>query len=247
MRASIYRNYSDGYDQMGDTFLKSQAFKLKGRLQAVTVLYLSSVEVNAVDSALEKIIQKAPKLFEQAPLVLDVSALVGVEFDLNQLCQRLRALGLLPIGVQGAEPWLGTVAQCLGLAVFNASTAVEAMPLEGASVIPKNPVIAEAKLVTTPVRSGQQAVSREGDLIVIGAVSHGAELLAANHIHVYGVLRGRALAGILGNRQARIFCQSLEAELLSIAGFYSLSDTMNHPKGPCQIYLQDDKIQIDPL
>ena len=90
-------------------------------------------------------------------------------------------------------------------------------------------------------------MSKGGDLVITAAVSHGAELLADGNIHVYGALRGRALAGIAGDKLARIFCQSLEAELVSIAGCYRLSDAIGKIAGPCQIYLQDDRIQIDPL
>jgi septum site-determining protein MinC len=69
--------------------------------------------------------------------------------------------------------------------------------------------------------------------------------LADGNIHVYGALRGRALAGITGNKDARIFCQSLEAELVSIAGYYRLSDSIKSITGACQIFLQDDQIQIE--
>ena len=105
----------------------------------------------------------------------------------------------------------------------------------------------KTKLLTTPVRSGQQVVSKGADLIVTASVSPGAELLADGNIHVYGTLRGRALAGIAGDKQARIFCQSLDAELVSIAGFYRLRDAIEPIAAPCQIFIQDDRIQIEPL
>ena len=89
--------------------------------------------------------------------------------------------------------------------------------------------------------------ARDGDLVVTASVSHGAELLADGNIHVYGALRGRALAGIKGNKQARIFCQSLDAELVSISGFYCLSESMEKISEPCQIFLENDCIQIERL
>lgn len=98
-----------------------------------------------------------------------------------------------------------------------------------------------------PVRSGQQVVAKGGDLVVSAAVSPGAEVLADGNIHVYGPLRGRALAGISGNKEARIFCMSLEAELVSIAGSYCLSDAITPHHGPCQIFLKDDHIHIEPI
>ena len=83
------------------------------------------------------------------------------------------------------------------------------------------------KLILSPVRSGQQIYAPDGDITVIGSVSHGAELLADGNIHVYGALRGRALAGINNNNQARIFCNSLEADLISIAGQFKISENIN--------------------
>ncbi|MGH6917076.1 MAG: septum site-determining protein MinC, partial [Geminicoccaceae bacterium] len=77
-----------------------------------------------------------------------------------------------------------------------------------------------ATVVTEPVRAGQQIHARGGDLVVLAPVSPGAELLAEGHVHVYSSLRGRAHAGIGGDQDARIFCYSLHAQLVSIAGLY---------------------------
>ena len=104
-----------------------------------------------------------------------------------------------------------------------------------------------ARLHTAPVRSGQQIVAKGCDLIVTASVSHGSELLADGNIHIYGVLHGRALAGISGDKNARIFCHSFDAELVAIAGVYCLSDALTPHDSPCQIYLQDDRIVLDYL
>ena len=140
----------------------------------------------------------------------------------------------------------------MGLAVLHGSSAQDrALVTEIPEEIPEGPVanpdLLKTRLQTTPVRSGQQVVCKGGDLVIASSVSHGAELLADGNIHVYGVLRGRALAGISGNKNARIFCLSLDAELVSIAGFYRLSDVIQPNQGPCQIYLQDEHIIIEPL
>ncbi len=110
------------------------------------------------------------------------------------------------------------------------------------------PDLPESTIVTTPVRSGQQ-IHSEGDLVVFGLVSTGAELLAAGNIHVYGPLRGRALAGLQGNKNARIFCQSFEAELVSIAGNYKLitEQDQKYWKKPLQTYLTKDRLHLEAL
>ena len=104
-------------------------------------------------------------------------------------------------------------------------------------------------LVDRPVRSGQQVYARNADLIILGQVGPGAEIVADNNIHVYGPLRGRALCGVKGNADARIFCQSLEAELVSVAGNYRvLEEIPDEVKNrPAQIKLAGGKIVIDPL
>jgi septum site-determining protein MinC len=99
------------------------------------------------------------------------------------------------------------------------------------------------------VRSGQQVYAPEGDLIILAPVQAGAEVLATGNIHVYGPLRGRALAGVHGQGQARVFCQSLEAELVSIAGQYKISEDLQKLgwKKPVQIQLRDDLLVATPL
>jgi septum site-determining protein MinC len=105
-----------------------------------------------------------------------------------------------------------------------AEAAAEAAPQTPAE--PPAPVVRPTKLVTTPVRGGVQIYAAGGDLIVLAPVSPGAELLADGNIHVYGPMRGRALAGVKGDTSARIFCQQLAAELVSIAGNYKVAEDL---------------------
>ncbi len=110
-------------------------------------------------------------------------------------------------------------------------------------------VIKAPLLINRPVRSGQQVYARDTDLIIMGQVGPGAEVIADNNIHVYGPLRGRALCGVSGNSETRIFCQSLEAELVSVAGnFRVLEEIPENCRGkPAQIWFENDKINIEPL
>lgn len=105
------------------------------------------------------------------------------------------------------------------------------------------------QIIDRPVRSGQQIYSPGGDLLVIAQVSPGSELLADGNIHVYGSLRGRALAGLSGNKEARILCLGLEAELVSIAGTYRVFDDIDEAlKGqPAQVRLEQDQLTIKPI
>ena len=232
---------------MIDNMLKTQAFKLKGRLYTFTVLSLLDNNVNNIDQQLSEVISQAPRLLERAPVVLDFSALHDADINLQELCKCLQSRNIIPVAVNGGDARIETLALTQGLAVLNASAAHDKnLNMEPAAIEPVAPGNT-SKFITTPVRSGQQVVNKGGDLVIIGAVSPGSELLADGHIHVYGALRGRALAGIAGDRNARIFCQSLDAELVSIAGIYRLSDNMEPVAGPCQIFLQNDHINIEPF
>jgi septum site-determining protein MinC len=230
---------------MSDNITKTQAFKLKGRLYTFTVLQVLNIDKHLFSQQIAETVVKAPKLFERTPVVFDLSFVNHLEIDLQDLCQIARDHGMIPVAIQGGNALQNTVAPCQGLAVLNASASQDKPIIERPESTSME--LAKAKLITAHIRSGQQVVAKGADLIITASVSHGAELLSDGNIHVYGALRGRALAGMNGDKEARIFCQSLEAELISIAGFYRLSDTIELVNGPCQIYLVDEHIVIEPL
>jgi septum site-determining protein MinC len=104
-------------------------------------------------------------------------------------------------------------------------------------------------LIESPIRSGQSIIFPYGDVTVLGAVSSGAEVVAGGSIHVYGALRGRAMAGSMGNARARIFCSKNEAELISIDGYYRTAEEMDASlrNRPAQCWLQDSVLSIAAL
>lgn len=232
--------------------LNSNAFKLKGRLYTLTTMQLQVSDLQLLDNQLAKTIASAPKFFENTPVVIDCSELAAADFELTSLSNILKHHRIIPVAVQGIPEQMMPEATALGLAVMHASSNLDKplAPKEDDKVVPEMlhaSGLTGNKTVLQPVRSGQQVVAKGGDLVVSAPVSPGAEVLADGNIHVYGPLRGRALAGISGNKEARIFCMSLEAELLSIAGSYCLSDAITPHDGPCQIFLKDDHIHIEPI
>lgn len=226
--------------------VKSQAFKLKGRLFTLTVVHMMSADKHLFEEQVAKAVKSAPRLFDSTPVILDCSFFVDEDFDLPWTISCLKKYGMLTIAVQTALPNHIALAGKIGLPVLSSSASQDkSVNFEEE---PKQIVKAsESRLHTSPVRSGQQIASQGGDLVVTSSVSHGAELLAVGNIHVYGALRGRALAGISGNKEVRIFCQSLDAELVSIAGIYCLSEAIRGINYPCQIFLQDERIQVTTL
>jgi septum site-determining protein MinC len=119
-----------------------------------------------------------------------------------------------------------------------------------AAALPKVLAPSPTMVIDRPLRSGQQVYARDADLIVLGLVSHGAEVIADGHIHVYGALRGRAIAGAKGRTDARIFAHSLEAELLAVAGTFRTSEKplpADVLAKPAQVRLDGERLVFEPL
>jgi len=228
------------------------AFQLKGGLFPLTTLQIFSTDLDQLREQLNEKIQQAPNFFKYAPIVLDLKIAnqpsVDKELEFSQLKKLLNEMKLIPVGVKNATPEQSSLAQSNGFAVLRDTP----NPREEEKLATAPQVTAKStasKIVTEPVRSGQQIYAPDGDLIVINQVSPGAELLADGSIHIYGPLRGRALAGVNGNMESRIFCSSLEAELVSVAGSFKVSEDFeeNSWKQATQIYIQDERLQISAL
>lgn len=231
------------------------AFQLKGSLFTLTVLHLFKTDAQTFTEQLATLVKQTPKFFYRMPIVLDLQKLEDNKaLDLLAISQSLREHNIIPVGVRGGNNEQHDAAIAAGLAVLPMTKT------EGAEVKP--PIKSEApkakpvainsqgaKLITQPVRSGQQIYAKNADLIILAPVSRGAELLADGNIHVYGALRGRALAGVTGNQEARIFCQTLDAELVSIAGHYWVSEDLqnNKHKNNVHIFLENERLHIDTL
>jgi septum site-determining protein MinC len=217
---------------------------VQGALFTVMVVRAMALREPAFESELAQQIGRSPRFFENAPVVLDLRGVENfVEADeFETISDKLRTLTLTLVGVQNAQPAQLEAASAAGLASF-APTSGGGQARTAPAAAPAAP---KARLVTEPVRSGTQIYARGSDLIVTASVSPGAELVADGNIHVYGALRGRALAGAGGDAAARIYCTRLEAELISIAGHYLISEQL--PAGvqstPVQVALVDDQLTI---
>jgi septum site-determining protein MinC len=227
-------------------------FLLKTSFLPCTVLQLVHNDLRALSDQLKISISKAPLFFMGSPVVIDLEKLSSAdEVDFSLIKKIITANGMVPIGIRSTCEEHIKAASHMGLPVINLSKTAtvekennknteKAAPAEAAPPL-------STRLINTPIRSGMQAYAKEGDLIVVAHVSPGAELMADGNIHVYGALRGRALAGVRGNTEARIFCQTLEAELVSIAGYYLTKEEMQNLapiEGIIQIYLENEQVKI---
>ena len=164
--------------------------------------------------------QRSPAYFAGKPVVADLSALAAVPELVAGLMEALAARGIRLVGIEGIEP--NAVGVTLPPLLAGGRTVADGI----AASEPEEPPPPEpaSLLLDQPVRSGQSIVFPRGDVTVVGSVGSGAEVVAGGSIHVYGTLRGRAVAGMAGNPAARIFCRKLEAELLAIDGLYRTAD-----------------------
>lgn len=230
---------------------------------AVAVV-LNESDPALLERALQEMTAGSPDFFDNEFAVIDVAAIAGQALDWARLTALLRACGLNPVAVRHAPESEHAAIRAHGLSIdavskprheietAEAAEAPAAAPVAPAAPAPASePQIvvrnAPAMVVDTPVRAGQRIYARGADLIVTAAVNNGAEVIADGSIHIYAPLRGRALAGATGNTEARIFAQTMEPELVSIAGIYRMFEDGFPPLQahlPAQVRLIGDRIEV---
>lgn len=241
------------------------SIKLKASLAPMTALEIADFDPKKFNQELAAKVAQAPGFFENLPVFIGLESYTHSSLDFEQLISICNSHHVKAIAVRGASPELQERAKEFGLGILSkqkdrtsASSAgnVTEKPTPTSQASTNEPPTLEvktqvqsSKIVHTPVRSGQQVYAADGDLIILASVSAGAEILADGNIHVYGTLRGRALAGVKGNTKARIFCHSMAAELVSVAGQYKISeDVPSSILGKsCQVCLDDDTLKFKKL
>ena len=234
---------------------KQSALEFKSSTFSVPVLVLSSVDLILIEQQLQEKINLAPEFFRNSPVVLDLQEINkhGYDIDVTALTGIIRKAGLLPIGMRGGNIQQNKQAleQLIPVySIHSGSELAENKKQKKITPAPTQKADSDASVITTtlitqPIRSGQR-IYAEGDLVILAQVSAGSEIMAEGNIHVYNTLRGRAMAGVRGNTEARIFCFDLQAELISIAGNYKVSEDLDETvrNKPVQIYLQEQALII---
>ena len=225
---------------------KPKPVRMRGR-SYVAFVFCPVVPIIEWFNEIDATLAQSPGFFIGKPVVLDLSA---VDLSQNAILQLIASFEQRNIRILGFE---GVDAARLSATMPPLLMAGRhfALPQSG----PKKPETTKPKLkpasllLDSPVRSGQSIVFPEGDVTVVGSVSSGAEIVAGGSIHIYGTLRGRAMAGIDGNPTARIYCQRIEAELLAIDGYYRTAEQIDAAlrDRPTQVWLEGDIVQITPL
>jgi septum site-determining protein MinC len=220
-----------------------QMVRMRGR-SYVAFVFCPTVPIVAWLEEIDATLARSPGFFVGKPVVLDLSAVDLSQSAIAHLVGSLDQRNIRVLGIEGVD--------AAHLATNMPPLLTGGRPCVLTQIEPKKP---QAKpkptslLLETPVRSGQSIVFTEGDVTVLGSVGSGAEIVAGGSIHVYGTLRGRAMAGVNGNSTARIYCQKIEAELLAIDGYYQTAEDIGVDlrNRPAQAWLEGDIMKITPL
>ena len=251
-----------------------QTFQIKGGMVTLMVLELLYIDYRRFEQELMQKVSSAPNLFDETPIIISLEKLdhPSEYLDFERLIETCRRHGIVPIAIRGGSEVQSQQAQVLGLGIIpgilrssavssnkqvtqsaesnDSNQKAESQVRSDQTALETNEAGFHAtKIIRQPVRSGQRVYARGGDLIVLAAVGAGAEVLADGNIHIYGPLRGRAIAGIEDKENSHIFCQSLEASLVSIGGVYMLDEDMraNYWKGSVHIHLDNENLHIEKL
>ena len=225
-----------------------QLVRMRGR-SYVAFVFTPEIPIVGWLEEIDATLARSPGFFVGKPVVLDLSALDLSRAAITHLVGNLEERNIRVLGIEGVDadklttsmpPLLTGGRSCV---ITRVETPAE--PVEKPEVKAKP----NSLLLESPVRSGQSIVFTDGDVTVLGSVGSGAEIVAGGSIHVYGTLRGRAMAGVNGNSSARIYCQKIEAELLAIDGYYQTAEDIDASlrNRPAQAWLQGDTMKITPL
>lgn len=235
-------------------------FEIKGDSFTLPTLCLLEDDLDALDQQLAAKISQAPEFFKNAPVVLDLAAVPQLTQDSEFafLIGLVRGYDMLPIAVRNASEAQLEVARLMELAVLHDARdfkVVKSKPepdppsQDDQAAPPEPPSPLPNQVMEQAVRSGQRIYAQGASLTLLGPVSSGAEIMADGDIHAYAPVRGRIMAGVQGNEQARIFCDGLGAELVSIAGRYKVNEDLDPllVRSRVQVSLDGDRLLFEPF
>jgi septum site-determining protein MinC len=220
-----------------------QLVRLRGR-SYVAFVFAPVVPIIDWLAEIDATLARSPGFFVGKPVVLDLSAVDLSRPAIQHLLLSLEKRNIRVLGIEGAEMAVLT-ASMPPLLTGGRNCVVQQLEPEKPELKPQPTSL----LLDSPVRSGQSVVFPDGDVTVLGSVGSGAEIVAGGSIHIYGALRGRAMAGVNGNSAARIYCQKIEAELLAIDGYYQTAEELDVAlrNRPAQAWLEGNTMRITPL
>lgn len=253
---------------MTEVLTDSRSIRIKGR-SFLAVVLSPDLPLDDWLVRLDDLAARSAGFFLNRPVVLDVADLGINRAELTEFLEKLADRNVRIMGIEGAKPSMispgmppvlkgGRPAGDVEVTATEApdDTAAEDRPEATAPAAPAAAHVASegrsaspSLVINEPVRSGQSIIFTEGDVTVVGSVASGAEVIAGGSVHIYGALRGRAMAGSVGNASARIFCRKLEAELIAIDGIYKMAEDLPPELlgKPVQLWLEGDAVMAEKL
>ncbi len=223
-----------------------QLVRLRGR-SYVAFVFSPVVPIVEWLAEIDATLERSPGYFVGKPIVLDLASVDLSSAAIAHLLGNLNERNIRVLGIEGVDEERLVANMPPLLTGGRACVITRSEPVQKPE--PEAKPKPTSLLLDSPVRSGQSIVFMEGDVTVLGSVGSGAEIVAGGSIHIYGTLRGRAMAGVNGNSNARIYCQRIEAELLAIDGYYQTAEEIDVSlrSRPAQAWLEGDTMKITPL
>jgi septum site-determining protein MinC len=220
-----------------------QLVRMRGR-SYVAFVFAPVVPIAGWLEEIDATLNRSPGFFVGKPVVLDLSAVDLSQSAIAHLIASLEQRNIRILGIEGVDEARLTTSMPPLLTGGRPCVLIQNEPKKPEAKPKPNSLVHDS-----PVRSGQSIVFTEGDVTVLGSVGSGAEIVAGGSIHIYGALRGRAMAGVNGNSAARIYCQKIEAELLAIDGYYQTAEDIDASlrNRPAQAWLEGDIMKITAL
>jgi septum site-determining protein MinC len=220
-----------------------QLVRMRGR-SYVAFVFAPVVPIAGWLEEIDATLNRSPGFFVGKPVVLDLAAVDLSQSAIAHLIASLEQRHIRVLGIEGVDEARLTTSMPPLLTGGRPCVLIQNEPKKPEAKPKLNSLVHDS-----PVRSGQSIVFTEGDVTVLGSVGSGAEIVAGGSIHIYGALRGRAMAGVNGNSAARIYCQKIEAELLAIDGYYQTAEDIDTSlrNRPAQAWLEGDIMKITAL
>ncbi|ARM91901.1 septum formation inhibitor MinC (plasmid) [Rhizobium sp. CIAT894] len=233
----------------------ARSIRIKGR-SFLAVMLSPDLPIDDWLIRLDDLAARSAGFFLGRPVVLDLTDLQIDRQQLKDLIAELAKRNVSIMGIEGARPSILGAGMPPALKGGRSVSDIEVpakesvdAPVKAAAAVAETRPATQSIVIREPVRSGQSVIFPEGDVTIVGSVASGAEVIAGGSVHIYGALRGRAMAGSIGNASARIFCRKLEAELVAIDGIYKMAEDMAADlRGQAvQLWLEDDAIMAEKL
>ncbi len=235
---------------MSDLIIQRQSLKFRARTYTAFV-FTPRAPIADWLMDLDATLERSKSFFTGHAVALDLSAVRLSPNGITHLVASLEERNIRVLGIEGVEPIeaAGLPPILRGGRGTQDLDLPEPEPAPATEGAPRGREQPASLLIEEPVRSGQSVAFVEGDVTVLGSVGSGAEIIAGGSIHIYGTLRGQAMAGVTGNRRARIFCHRFEAELLAIGSYYKTADEIDDSvrSGPIQAWLDGNTLKISAM